>query len=80
MEEIFKRNNINTIKPATPEEKEKWIQNIRQTQSCYRSLDITHIYSTADIKYKWLENNPFENIKTQTEHIFIVPNKRFQYF
>ena len=73
MVEIFQRNNINTAEPATPEEKVKWDKIIKDNRTCYPFLEITHIYSTADIKFKWLTNFPFDKIINEIDHIFFVP-------
>ena len=65
MVEIFKRNNINTIEPASQEEKDKWDRIVKANRWCFPYHPITHYYSTADIKNKWLEGIPFENIKNE---------------
>ena len=76
MVEIFQRNNIKPAVAASQAEADYWQGIIWNTIGCYPSFIITHIYSTADIKFKWLEGIPFEDIKKDildNQYIFFVP-------
>ena len=75
MVEIFKHNNINPAVPVSQAEADYWQGVIYNNRTCYPNIKITHIYSTADIKFKWLEGIAFNNIKKEildTEHIFFI--------